>query len=798
MSRRRAPRWWVRPSLLAVLIAAVMPVLFAAGPAAALPTEPAPPAGPTDCAPPSLPGLPLPCPPQDTPPTDPPTDPAGPPADPANPAPADPPAEPAPTEPASPLPPGLAPDGAPGILGPFTVSDGNGTPINHYDVFADTGAWDNFTRPILLLFSNLLWGMDRAWTGFTAWLLDWALQFGLVDLLTSPLQELSDTFKSGLLEAVDLRLLAFAVAAVGIAWLVFTGRMRSGMREFALTVIIGAAAIGVLANPVGLLFGDSGLLAQTRDFSLEVAALGLQDDSTSTDPDDVAAPLTAALIDNLIRKPHQLLNYGTVLDDGHRCLDTYNQIVQDGPWWGGDYDTVHDQMAACDEDLAKYNESNLPDRLLGTLLATIATIVINILIDGVALGLIITPVLLAWEAILLLFAVVIAIVPGAARGVLWSRVKAVLGACGGVLAAVLFLTLFLAIISALLVADLGVDLSIRFLVVDFVAVAGWVKRKQLSVAARRAAHSVGRRLGANTTTSGQAVSWTSPYRGGLNDPARSWMRTKYELKQSIDPYRRAGRLAHKTLIGPAPRTAASRGRAAAAVSGPAAEAPTAAQQLLARIDRTRIGRGAHRTVETAAGVTGAALKYTVGAPVYLPRLVKSAREAGASRQTAVRAHLGAALNSGTQHATAFGREYLDNAATAGRGLGRVTGATHLARGARGAVHVGVDGLREAANGFRMPPSSDADLAAAQQQFTVAALAAAEQASADRAARRAAREERARAAHAARATAADHAAAATEQATSQAALAAAAQRREQSESDRRVAAARQRWTQDGTS
>jgi hypothetical protein len=120
------------------------------------------------------------------------------------------------------------------------------------------------------------------------------------------------------------------VAGVYATWLVLFRSRSRGLREGAMSILISAIVATWLASPALLLLGDGGTGGVTnaaRCFTAGVAELalppGTQDPEPARGPVDpgdigpcsgterISKLVTETLVDTFIRRPHQLLNYGS-------------------------------------------------------------------------------------------------------------------------------------------------------------------------------------------------------------------------------------------------------------------------------------------------------------------------------------------------------------------------------------------------------------------------------------------------------------------------------------------------------
>lgn len=81
-----------------------------------------------------------------------------------------------------------------GLFGPIDVTDKENVPVSHYDLYADT-SWDPIAKVILFL-ANLVFAISRFLVSFAVWLLDFALGFGMLDILRGPAESLTTTLNT--------------------------------------------------------------------------------------------------------------------------------------------------------------------------------------------------------------------------------------------------------------------------------------------------------------------------------------------------------------------------------------------------------------------------------------------------------------------------------------------------------------------------------------------------------------------------------------------------------------------------
>lgn len=633
------------------------------------------------------------------------------PPNPANPAPLAPPMPPpmpAPTDPAAPPAstapsPAAAPVGGTaagekskmsgdggGILGPITGKDKNGIPLSHYDIYADdTGTFD-FGTQIAELVCNLAFGLDRMMVGFNNWMIDMAYDYSLVNSISDAVSSFSAHIKTNIIDALGLQKLLFLIAGAYIAVLYFGNRKGRGHKELAATVLIGASIV-FFSGPADWLFGQDGLMAGTRDLSMEISSLALGSTSggNSSDPSVITNPLKEAYTESLVRMPHQLLNYGEVLDGPgiSHCVNEYNAIVAGGGWYGGNWDIPNMLMAGCDQKLADWNSGNMLDRIFGSIFALIATIIITIVSIMASLAQQIAPIALALACVFLYLAVHVGLIPGVFRKPLFEILKIVMV----VLALILLLTVFLVLLNLAIQAALtaggnGMSLTVRFALMDIVAILALLFRKRIGTFAQSLGHSVTAKLANGISATPKQWSPKTAEMFGAT-PEKAMQRVHQSSRRANANARSLGQKGKALILGPKGASPSSTAQSAANQPGSGAASATSmgpmptpdagsgarTGSLGRRLATGKIGRYA----VPLSNVPTTALKYTVGAPVYMPRATAAARARGQVAKKNFIQWRGSTATTGKDFAREYGRGLVAAAAPA-RAVARAVGsATHI-------------------------------------------------------------------------------------------------------------------------
>lgn len=383
-----------------------------------------------------------------------------------------------------------------GVLGPLNPEDRHGYPLDHYEVTGDSGGALDVDRKVLLLLTSGTFALIRWVIGLAVWLVEWVLDFKMTGYLLEPVVKLSEVIEAHLLGGVGLAGFLLVVAAVMCGVWILRGRTSKGASEIAITLVIAAAATAYITSPARVVFGEDGLLSKTRDLSLEIATLVVSGGTDQTgDTRQITSRIETIFVDTFVRKPHQLINYGIVLDGdpGHRCLSVYNDIVADGP--NHDEGEPWERMGDCDEQLGEFNATPTWDRFGAAILTLVAALFVAVLAILIVLTLLVTQLWLVLETIRLLVGLVVGLVPGAGRAQLWRALGGIAAALAAVVATVGFLAVFVVLIRGLLAAAKDQSLFVRFLLLDVALFCGLSWYKKVVAGSRTIAAGISTRLG---------------------------------------------------------------------------------------------------------------------------------------------------------------------------------------------------------------------------------------------------------------------------------------------------------------
>jgi hypothetical protein len=251
------------------------------------------------------------------------------------------------------------------------------------------GGVDGTFQRMSLWLADALFSASRMIVVGLVWLLDFALDFGVAELMLTPVEQLIGTYETNFIGNISgggwgLVPLALMICVFWFGLAAIRGRVGKGFGEIAVSFILAVVLGAVLANPGGVLLGDEGLVGRAKDIGVDVAVTAVQPpdsdppscvqrlpgDSeslvdgcyvdefgdgvppTRNDPQYLRWVMQMWLVDMYVRRPHQQMTYGQRLDcplvltvrgadtsdpnrcdvpysegGDHPCVDRYNQIL---------------------------------------------------------------------------------------------------------------------------------------------------------------------------------------------------------------------------------------------------------------------------------------------------------------------------------------------------------------------------------------------------------------------------------------------------------------------------------------
>lgn len=296
----------------------------------------------------------------------------------------------------------------------FDLAMNDGNRLNMGDTFVGLSAWS----------TTLLWEMYRYLVVHVIWLLGWILKMDWFQWLLTPMDGLAVIAKTGV-DQIGILTLTLAILGGVVGFWLLKGRYAGGFIELFVGCTIAALTMGVLADPMEIIAGDDGMIVQSRDAGMDIATGFATEGQTFEHADnaDMAAEITAPLVDVLIRQPHQLLNYGSVID-GTGCEAIYDQNVGS--------DQAREQIRECDPSYQQVADH--PDGFtVISAFALLGSIGPFLLFSvGILLALVASVLLLGWVGISALWKLPAGVAPGPWRGGLYKTGASLVFGCFGV------------------------------------------------------------------------------------------------------------------------------------------------------------------------------------------------------------------------------------------------------------------------------------------------------------------------------------------------------------------------------
>ena len=251
--------------------------------------------------------------------------------------------------------PAAAADGGSTVWRWMDVTDSHGNSAWGYSMSLDSGGWTDPGKAIFGTITAICWFIYQWLVIIAIWLINFALSLEWFQ----PLQEPASNIALGLkriLDASDLAVLMVALTCAAIGILIVTGKLAAAVVEWAIVLVILVLGTGVLSSPVTKAVGDDGTtdqvvqsaegrgwLEQSAAAGLEIAG-GIQKNGLDkadydqhnigltgfADADQVRKDISQDLTDTFLRTPHQLINYGKILD-GTKCEDAYDESLNTAP-----------------------------------------------------------------------------------------------------------------------------------------------------------------------------------------------------------------------------------------------------------------------------------------------------------------------------------------------------------------------------------------------------------------------------------------------------------------------------------
>lgn len=288
----------------------------------------------------------------------------------------------------------------------FTISVNDGNRLNpgdtKYLIASEVmkWSWEGYKSAVLGAISILHWVMKMDWV---AWLL-------------TPLSE-AGYVVDDIMDRIGIAPLMLTVLGFIVAFWWFRGRIAAGLGELLMGCTIAALAAVYLANPMTMIAGDTGLIIGSRDAGMDMATAMVTngEQTVGTDPSGYLDGTTASLVDTMIRTPHQILNYGSIID-GTPCEAVYNEAVGT--------DDARKTIGACNEAYKLHTDHPDPGTAIPVVEALPTSLIFSLFVLGMVAIVVLSVISAGWAGIKILVSSPMSVVPGAPRAFLFKALGA--------------------------------------------------------------------------------------------------------------------------------------------------------------------------------------------------------------------------------------------------------------------------------------------------------------------------------------------------------------------------------------
>jgi hypothetical protein len=405
--------------------------------------------------------------------------------------------------------------------GGLDLEDTHGVAVDRFTLQWDTGSpWNplNVDSEIFSTLAGMFWVWYRDMVSVQIWVLDWVLGMDWLSYILAPLAGLSMIVK-GMIAQIGLLNLMLVILAFVVGFWLIKGRYAGGFVELLIGCVLAALATGYLADPMAVIGGNDGVIVQSRDAGMDIAT-GFATDGASfqQDADVIRDGLKGQLVNTLIRTPHQIINYGALIDTTG-CRDVYTENV-------GREGAV-EAMAGCDEaygEAAGTVDAGTVVSTLSLLTTGFVFLLLSVVIVG---GTIFAVLLLGWSAIKLLWQLPIGVVSSGTRAQLFRTFGGVAFGMVLVAMATMFLVAWMKILLGFYDATSGLPFLVRLYLFNTLVIAGAVFYVLMGASVRQAFRTMADKLAAagvpSQVSEPAAMPWdgTAKWRDHYNK-AREW------------------------------------------------------------------------------------------------------------------------------------------------------------------------------------------------------------------------------------------------------------------------------------
>lgn len=410
------------------------------------------------------------------------------------------------------------------------LTDSHGNSIDDYNTlsFYD-GGLTGWSQKLYGPLAEMMWGYYANVVRTQIIILDWIMALGWKDFVLGPLQSLSNIMNT-IMGTLGLRSFMLLILALGVAVMLFRRRTGTAFTELIVGGMIAGLGVTLLANPMAAITGPTGAITQAQEvgMTLGTAITTGGESMEAADNEEMRNGLTQSLVDALLRTPHQIINYGAVIDGGP-CEEAYNEALgnpAEGRTIVGDCDSELQRVADHPNAITLVNIW----RLFPAIHSFWAFAVVIALVSLACV------VFAGWYGVKLVWDLVMGIAPGSSRVGLFRSLGGLFGSLAALALSIPFVVIYMKVISNVTGSAGGpVAALFRFDLINLLLLLGTVLFIGMWWHLRRSGKSLASalgKLGKQSSAQPNQVSMASRVRSGVRDVTQI-ARDAHQLNRGI-------------------------------------------------------------------------------------------------------------------------------------------------------------------------------------------------------------------------------------------------------------------------
>jgi hypothetical protein len=357
------------------------------------------------------------------------------------------------------------------------------------------GSWGDSLIGMLIALS---FTVARSIIQIALWMVGWGFTFDIMKY-SGFMSEISSRYQVNLVWTWNLENIVWFVLVGYMGFVTLRGKIGKAGGELVMAIVLSGLCL-VLFNHRTMYMRAVTNFMDKGTIDLMAASIGDGEHPPATVA-EALAPLQQRIHEEFVETPYTLLNWGA--PSKTECITTQSRILAVG-WDDDGWGTRFMRRVGCPDQVGQ-NADPTDDRLLGSLMALAIDAVVGSFLALSAFTVVIAKFLLALMFAVTPFLVVIAVLPGAGRRMVWAWVGTLIQLVLMVLGMSFLMALLMLGIQRVLVLTPGGNTMERWFVVLLIVSTIYFTRKKLLASGQTAATTVADRL---TRLSPAAAGWT--------------------------------------------------------------------------------------------------------------------------------------------------------------------------------------------------------------------------------------------------------------------------------------------------